>query len=151
MDLPMHRRDFVRRLPVVTAGLAAGLSGGVVTGCAAGTPHLVPRPRLGGLSVPVGALGEGEAAFVQSPDMERPIYVRRAESGRWIALLASCTHAGCQPEPVGDRLVCPCHGSEFSGTGEVLQGPAERALTRYEAFEEGDRLVVLIDGGGGGR
>lgn len=140
----MLRRDFVRRLPVVTAGLAAGLSG-TLAGCA-GTPYVAPTTAPGGLSIPTDALSEGGDAFVQAPGMDRPIYVHRSESGEWTAVLASCTHRGCQPEPLADRLVCPCHGSEFSRTGEVLAGPAERALTRYDVVEEGDRVIVRIDG-----
>jgi len=62
-----------------------------------------------------------------------------------VALLARCTHRGCQPEPVGDRLVCPCHGSEFDLRGSVLEGPADRPLTRYDVAVDGDDLVILTD------
>jgi cytochrome b6-f complex iron-sulfur subunit len=79
--------------------------------------------------------------------MERPVYVRRLPSGELVAVLASCTHQGCQPEPVGDRLACPCHGSEFAFDGTVLEGPAERPLTRYPVSIEGDDIVVRLDGG----
>jgi Rieske Fe-S protein len=80
--------------------------------------------------------------------MSRPIYLRRLDSGEITALLASCTHQGCQPEPVADRLACPCHGSEFGFDGSVLQGPAERPLTRYPVTVEGSELVVWVDGTG---
>lgn len=146
MSEPIHRRDFVRRLPVLTAGLAAGASTPLLTGCA-GMAYLTPVSGPDGLSVPADAVRESGGAFVQNPGMRRPIYVRPAESGEWTAVLASCTHAGCQPEPLGDRLVCPCHGSEFSFTGDVLEGPAERALTRYDVVDDGDRLIIRIDGG----
>jgi cytochrome b6-f complex iron-sulfur subunit len=92
-------------------------------------------------------LGEDGQAFLQAPGMERPVYVRRLASGELVAVLASCTHQGCQPEPVGDRLLCPCHGSEFAFDGTVLQGPAERPLTRYAVSVEGDDIVVRLDGG----
>lgn len=94
----------------------------------------------------LAATGE---AFVQAPDMERPVYVRREISGDVVAVHARCTHRGCQPEPIGDRLVCPCHGSEFSFEGTVLRGPAELSLTRYGVSEEGDDLIVWVDGRGG--
>lgn len=140
----MRRRDFVRRLPLVTAGIASGVSTASVTACA-GAPYVVPRLTPTGLVVPASVLDERGEAFLQAPGMERPVYVRRDESGRAVALLASCTHRGCQPEPLGDRLVCPCHGSEFSFDGSVLEGPAEAPLTRYEVSEADGVLTVQLE------
>ena len=99
----MKRRDFIQRLPVMTAGLASGISATTMSGCA-GTPYLVPRVSPQGLVFAASELGEGGGAFIQASDMERPIYVRRLEGGTLVAVLASCTHRGCQPEPIGDRV-----------------------------------------------
>ena len=139
----MKRRDFVHRLPVLTAGLAASASTTLLAGCAS-APYLVPTVSAGGLGLAVSDLGPAGDAFVQAPDMERPIYVRRLESGALTAVLASCTHRGCQPEPVGDRLACPCHGSEFSFDGEVLAGPAEQPLTKYHVIESAGQIVLRV-------
>ena len=140
----MLRRDFVRRLPVVTTGLVTGVSTLSLTACA-GIPYVVPRILPGGLVVSAATLVESGEVFLQSPGMERPVYMRRDGSGEIVALLASCTHRGCQPEPVGDRLVCPCHGSEFSLTGSVLVGPAARPLMRYEVSEQGEEVIVWLE------
>jgi len=117
----MRRRDFVQRLPVIGSGLLLGTSSLSLTGCG-GVTYLSPAADPGRLVIGTADLGAGAEAFLQRPDMSRPVYIRRIASGEITALLASCTHNGCQPAPVGDRLVCPCHGSEFSFEGAVLQG-----------------------------
>lgn len=151
----MRRRAFVRRLPVVAAGLPlaarAALAGAAAATAAAcsGVRYVVPRAAPGALRIDAAELGPGGDLFLQAPGMDRPVYVRREASGALVALLARCTHRGCQPDRLAGRLVCPCHGSEFSLTGEVLQGPAERPLTRYDVSEEGGEIIVRLGAGAG--
>lgn len=140
----MRRRDFVRRLPVVGSGLLIGTSGLSLSACG-GVAYLEPETAPGRLVLRSDELDREGEALLQVRGMSRPVYLRRTPSGDLVALLASCTHNGCQPAPIDARLVCPCHGSEFSLTGEVLQGPAERPLTRYRVIEDEGEIVVWLD------
>jgi len=65
----------------------------------------------------VGRRGKKVAAF-------------REPNGNIHRLLPVCTHLGClvtwnSAESTWD---CPCHGSRFKPTGEVIAGPAEEPL-----------------------
>ena len=48
--------------------------------------------------------------------------------GKLTALDATCTHQACTVGVSGDHLACPCHGSTYTLTGQVTQGPAPAAL-----------------------
>lgn len=52
--------------------------------------------------------------------------VSRDISGKLTALSAFCTHMGCVIEWNKDEHTwdCPCHGSRFEPTGELIEGPA---------------------------
>jgi glycine/D-amino acid oxidase-like deaminating enzyme/nitrite reductase/ring-hydroxylating ferredoxin subunit len=64
----------------------------------------------------------------------RPIAIYRDENGVNHEMSAVCTHLGCivHWNDVANTWDCPCHGSRFQPTGEVLNGPAPERLGRVE-------------------
>jgi len=59
-------------------------------------------------------------------------------------MTAVCTHLGCITRYMGpeEGIHCPCHGSHFSLTGEVLGGPAPAPLPRLHLEIADGELVV---------
>ena len=143
--MSMNRREFLRSLPVLPSGVLLGVSALVLSACG-GMPYLAPRGSGNRLVVAAAHVPEA-GVLPQRPGMEHPVFLHGTEQGEYTALLVRCTHQGCQPDPVGDRFICPCHGSEFDLEGAVLRGPAERPLPRFRVAREGEDLVVTLQGG----
>ncbi len=93
----------------------------------------------------VGTLDELETEGSLTDDLAGVIVVR-SKSNHLIALDLACPHRGCDVflREGGERLACPCHGSEFTIRGKVLQGPARTSLTNYEVKVEDNQVLVKV-------
>ncbi len=74
----------------------------------------------------------GQGRIVELDGNKAAVY--RAPDGRLHVLSPVCTHLGCLVHwnEAGRTWDCPCHGSRFLPTGEVLAGPAVRPLSSGE-------------------
>jgi glycine/D-amino acid oxidase-like deaminating enzyme/nitrite reductase/ring-hydroxylating ferredoxin subunit len=84
--------------------------------------------------------GEGKILKI---DGER-VAAYRDPDGNVTTLSSVCTHMGCivhwnKSESTWD---CPCHGSRFGATGEVLAGPAETPLEKVDLEKEASEAEV---------
>ena len=75
------------------------------------------------------------------------VLVRLTEDGSLIAVDPTCTHAGCLVEWDSQEkaLTCPCHGSKFRQTGELISGLASFDLTKYQVKIEGKTILVATN------
>jgi glycine/D-amino acid oxidase-like deaminating enzyme/nitrite reductase/ring-hydroxylating ferredoxin subunit len=92
-------------------------------------PYYMIRDRIAGPQAKtLRAVGRGSGKIVDLKGTHVAAY--RSASGRLTLLSAVCTHLGCDVEwnEAESTWDCPCHGSRFRPTGEVLSGPAESAL-----------------------
>jgi cytochrome b6-f complex iron-sulfur subunit len=72
------------------------------------------------------------------------IIIIRTSSTAYIALSKVCTHQSCTVayNSTADRIDCPCHGSQYSINGTVLQGPAPNPLKTYTVKVDGTTLKI---------
>jgi cytochrome b6-f complex iron-sulfur subunit len=140
----LSRRKFFITAGNATIGIAALGSLGVTL------DYLTPKVLL---ELPrrfvVGVLANMQPDSVTF-DAEHRLIVFRDKQGYFYAISAVCTHLGCivewketgipaHPEGV---IACPCHGSVFNKTGDVIRGPAPRSLDRFKMYLEDDRVIV---------
>ena len=74
--------------------------------------------------------GEGEIASIDG----HKVALSRDDSGAFVAVSPVCTHLGCIVHWNGFEKSwdCPCHGSRFKPSGEVIEGPAISPLARKD-------------------
>ena len=73
-------------------------------------------------------------------------YLARLEDKGFLALSRTCTHLGCTVPWVEKEMkfACPCHGSAFDITGNVIDPPAPRPLDIYPITIENKMIKVDI-------
>ncbi len=145
----MDRKEFLSLL-----GLTVG--GGVAISCLGGctkesgvTPGGGSSGGGGGSSVDFTLdLNANENAVLKNNGgflVKSGVIVARTTGGVYIAVAAACTHQGTtiQYEGNNSRFLCPNHGSTFSESGGVLNGPASTALKQYKTELSGTNLRVF--------
>jgi cytochrome b6-f complex iron-sulfur subunit len=157
------RREFcAQACQMASAAALAGSMGALLPGCSGGggsiTGGSLPPdvPALSTLSAtaasgaatvnidagsPLAAVGS--AALVHSPS--GLLLVAHTGPDTFTAVTATCTHESCTITGfTGESFVCPCHGSRFSTSGTVQNGPATRALRSFATRFAGNVLTISV-------
>ena len=109
-------------------------------GDAAQLPSVTGTASGGRVSVTVGDGSPlnrvGGAAIVRAGSSN--YLASRTSDTTFTVLTAICTHEGCTVERFrSDQYVCPCHGSTYTTSGSVVNGPATRSLQQFPSTFSG--------------
>lgn len=116
------------------------------TACVAcGAQGSNPEPGGGGADIPAGpvtGLAIGTLRAVDGVD----VCIGRDANGIY-AMSLVCTHQGCDMSVDGyvsaAGITCTCHGSRFGSNGQVLAGPARKALPHFQvSVDESGGLTI---------
>jgi cytochrome b6-f complex iron-sulfur subunit len=72
------------------------------------------------------------------------VIIIHTAANEYIALSKICTHQNCTVDynKSAKILPCYCHGSEFNLSGNVIRGPAQRNLKKYNVEISGNTLII---------
>jgi len=101
--------------------------------------YIKPAGRPGGKDKKVNRA----FVLVKTENMEFPVCLYKIDIDVYSASLLHCTHRGCELNVGGGIYSCPCHGSEFSVTGKVLEGPAIRDLKTFKTEIDDENIYIL--------
>jgi cytochrome b6-f complex iron-sulfur subunit len=150
----MKRAEFLRSLGLTSSTLMAVYCLGTVTACSSETPNPINNGNgnsNGNNSTIAGVTGTTSGAAINfTVDLANAnvkdlvtasvgfiivgeLIVARRKSGDYIALSKACTHQGTtvQYRNDTDDIWCSNHGSVFSTSGAVVNGPAASPLKMY--------------------
>ncbi|HET7152723.1 MAG TPA: Rieske 2Fe-2S domain-containing protein [Candidatus Kapabacteria bacterium] len=85
----------------------------------------------------------GSAAMVQYPG--GVLLVAHTAQSTFTALSSICTHQQCQIsnyDSSNKNFVCLCHGSQFTTSGAVAQGPAGSPLAQHSTSFANNQLTI---------
>lgn len=145
------RREFCaacgKAAGLAALGMAAGCSSGSPTGPSGNAQSLTSvSASVSGrtVTVPVGAgsplAATGSMAMTRTPVGN--FLLARTSATTLNVLTATCTHEQTTITLAdGAQFVCPNHGAEFSTTGSVVKGPANRSLQQFAATINGDNAT----------
>ena len=143
----MKRRKFIKSCCYTTIGIT--LAGSVLQSCGSIYYASVSRNanRLVIAKSEFWQLKKDKKVYrsfvlIKTEDSEFPICIYNIKEGSYIASLLKCTHRGCELNVGGGIYSCPCHGSEFSVQGDVLEGPAEDNLKTFKIETDNENIYL---------
>ncbi|HMD35171.1 MAG TPA: Rieske (2Fe-2S) protein [Vicinamibacterales bacterium] len=130
--------------------------GGVLQGCGGSSTSPSDAPELptinsaiagGAITMTIDASSPlnavGGAALVQASGQS--FLVSQTSAGSFTALTAICTHEQCTVTGFqSSQYVCPCHGSRYSISGAVVQGPASQSLRSFPTKFASPVLTITV-------
>ena len=136
----MERRKFIKQSGKIGLGCMIGTS--LLHGCSSVKyiPHTIQDNKIIVAKSDFGS--DLTFVLVKNDKLPAPIFLLRQSADNYSAVLMECTHKACEVQPFGKQLHCPCHGSEFTNTGKVLEGPAVKDLQKFRVSS--DNLNIYI-------
>lgn len=135
----LNRRNFLK--------IAWGTIGGLVALEIGGVSLAYMQPRLAegefGSLITAGEVDVFPSGSVTHISNGR-FYLARLEDGGFLTLYQRCTHLGCSVpwDQAEGKFICPCHNSQFTNDGNVLNPPAPRPLDLFAVTIEDGMVKV---------
>jgi cytochrome b6-f complex iron-sulfur subunit len=147
----MKRKEFITGLGSIGIGIACA---SLLNACSSKKDESTPAANNGtspgsvdftvDLDDPANAALKTAGGSVIKSIPDNSILIINMGNNVFHALSRICSHASClvNYDSNNQKLPCPCHGSKFDLNGAVLNGPATRALTKYNTSLNGSLLHI---------
>lgn len=129
----LDRRGALRRMSVCALGLISGIRAA-----------FAQKKLALGLDKAEKLKSPGGSALLKIQGREL-LFIRESEDTVRV-LDPTCSHKKCTVEYNREkqRIVCPCHSSNYTLDGKVLNGPAEKPLQVFEATLDPQKTKIIF-------
>jgi cytochrome b6-f complex iron-sulfur subunit len=136
----MNRKEFLIQMGV-GAGAAALLT--CMSGCSKSGGSIPSAPNVD-FTLDLSASNNSPLLTRGGYIYQDGVIVAYTSKGTYIALSQTCTHQGSTVvyDLQSDTFYCPSHGSDFSDSGSVNNGPAQVGLKLYTMTKSGNMLHI---------
>lgn len=146
----MNRRDLIQRVVMGTTVLV--LSPSILQSCTkepADNPGITPaggNPPSGKIELDLTVASNSSLTSTGGSMIVQGIIIVNTGNGNYAAFGSACTHQGTTIgyNASAGKFICPQHGSEFSISGSVVNGPATTALKGYPVSKSGNILTITL-------
>ena len=138
----MERKEFLSMMGLGAGAILTVCLGGCSKASSSGYTANVPTSLNISLdlSLPANAPLNTNGGYIYT----NGIIVAKTNTGNFIAVSQECTHQGVSVQfvPGSQQFYCPSHGSAFSATGAVINGPASSPLKQFNTSLSNNTLRV---------
>lgn len=139
----MERRTFLKSGCNACLLVATGFLVPALSGCGPGAYQVFnTEVRDDLVTVPADSFAKGPLVLVRPKGWYYSIALRKKEDNTYSALLLKCTHQDNQLTAASNGYSCSLHGSAFNTQGQVVKGPAEKALKTYPVTIETNSIII---------
>jgi len=136
----MDRKDFL-----LLFGKGAALAGlAYCVGCSSNSDSVTAPPSNVDFTIDISQSAYQALNTPGGTVIKDSIIIARLSDNSIVALSSICTHQGgtVEYQKNNNRFYCPNHGSNFSTSGNVINGPAGSPLKQYTTALTGTSLRV---------
>jgi cytochrome b6-f complex iron-sulfur subunit len=135
----MHRSEFLKYMGAGTLIACAGCS---LVSCGSNDD---PTPTIVDFTLDLTLPANSALQNVGGSLSKDGVIIAKLSSTEFTAVSRACTHEGTNVNyrSTQQDFLCPNHGSAFDKNGSVKNGPAARALTKYNTELTNNNLRVF--------
>lgn len=145
----LSRRTFLRQASVLGACTCCIGALSMLESCSTSTNVTATEKSVvetpGQISILKSSVAGQSYMKLSSGKFNDPIFLNTNADGSYTAVLMNCTHKGCGLNASQGKFVCPCHGSEFDLSGQVLKGPAKTDLRTFVVTDDDTHIIVKYE------